>query len=118
MRKVQYSSYYLGYDECKNNHFDPRTEVLGDVSWAVYDLVMHPEFEDMARKEIDAAIAGIKDMPRKEKQDINEYWESIFTEVVDVNAKEMFVRIFENEDILYLIGFDGTKKLNSIEEWK
>ena len=118
MRKVQYSSYYLGYDECKSNHFDPRTEVLGDVSWAVYDLVMHPEFEDMARKEIDAAVAGIKDMPRKEKQDINEYWESIFTEVVDVNAKEMFVRIFENEDILYLIGFDGTKKLNSIEEWK
>lgn len=118
MRKVQYSSFYLDYDECKNNHFDPRSEVLGDVNWAVYDLVMSPDFEPTARQMLNEINAPIRSLPRAEKQDINEYWESIFTEVVDVNAKEIFVRIFENEDTLYLISFDGTTKLNSIADWK
>ncbi len=118
MRKVQYSNFYLGYDECKNNYFDPRSEVLGEVSWAVYDLIMDPDFEEEARIQINAANAGIKDMSREEKQAMNVIWESIFTEVVDVNAKEIFVRIFENEDNLYLIDFNGTTKLNSIAEWK
>lgn len=117
MRKVQYSSYYLDYDECKNEHFDPRSETIGEVSWAEYDLVMHPDFEDTARKLMNEANAGIKDMPRSEKQDINEYWESIFTEVVDVNAQQIFVRLYENEDMLYLIDFNGTTKLNSIDDW-
>lgn len=118
MKKVQYSNFYLDYDECKDNYFDPRSENIGEVSWAQYDLVMHPEFEDIARSLINEANKGIKDMPRKEKQDINAYWESIFTEVVDVNDKELFVRIYENDDMQYLISFDGTTKLNSIDEWK
>ncbi len=118
MRKVQYSSFYLDYDECKENHFDPRSEVLGDLSWATYDTVMDPAFEDEAKRLINEATAGILDMPRQEKRDINEFWESIFTEVVDVNAKEIFVRIFENEESLYLISFDGTTKLESIADWK
>ncbi len=118
MRKVQYSNFYLGYDACKDNYFDPRSEVLGELGWAVYDLVMDPDFEEEARAQIDAENAGIKDMPREEKQKLNVIWESIFTEVVDVNAKEIFVRIFENEDNLYLINFDGTTKLNSIADWK
>lgn len=118
MRKVQYSSYYLDYDECKNEHFDPRSEVIGDVSWAVYDLIMHPEFEDTARQVINEINAEIRSLSRQEKQDINEHWESIFTEVIDVNAQEIFVRIFENEDLLYLISFDGTTRLDSIADWK
>ena len=56
-------------------------------------------------------------LSRQEKQDINEYWESIFTEVVDVNAQEIFVRMYEDENKLYLINFDGTTKLNSIDDW-
>ncbi len=118
MRKVQYSNFYLDYDECKNNCFDPRSENIGEVAWATYDLVMDPDFEDTAREMINEVNAGVRDMPRQEKQDINVYWESIFTEVVDVNAKEIFVRIFENEDLLYLISFDGTTKLESIDDWK
>ena len=57
-------------------------------------------------------------MSRQERQDDGTYWESTFTEVVDVNAQEMFIRFFENEDKLYLISFDGTTKLNSISDWK
>lgn len=118
MRKVQYSNFYLDYDECKNNYFDPRSENIGEVSWAMYDLIMHSEFEDTARELINEVNAGVREMPRQEKQDINVYWESIFTEVVDVNTQEIFVRIFENEDLLYLINFDGTTKLDSIADWK
>ena len=118
MRKVQYSSFYLDYDECKNNHFDPRSENIGEVSWATYDLVMDPGFEEQAKEIINEINAGVKDMPRKEKQDLNVYWESIFTEVVDVYAKEIFVRLYENEDMLYLIDLNTTTKLNSIDEWK
>lgn len=118
MRKVQYSNFYLDYDECKNNYFDPRSENIGEVGWAVYDLVMDPDFEDTAREMINEINAGVKEMPRQEKQDINVYWESIFTEVVDVNTQQIFVRIFENEEMLYLIGFDGTTKLDSIADWK
>ena len=118
MKKVQYSNFYLDYDVCKNNYFDPRSENIGEISWAVYDLVMDPDFENTARILINEINEGVKDMPRKEKQDINVYWESIFTEVVDVNAKEIFVRIYENDDMQYLINFDKTTKLNSIEDWK
>ena len=118
MRKVQYSSYYLDYDECKNEHFDPRSEVVGEVAWAEYDLVMDPDFEATAKRLMNEANEPVRNMSREEKQGINEYWESIFTEVVDVNAQEIFVRIFENEDQLYLINFDGTTKLNSISDWK
>lgn len=118
MKKVQYSNFYLDYDECKNNYFDPRSEDIGEVSWAEYNLIMDPEFENTARILINEANEGIKDMPRKQKQDINVYWESIFTEVVDVYEKEIFVRLYENEDMLYLINFEGTTKLNDISEWK
>ena len=118
MRKVQYSNFYLDYDECKNNYFDPRSENIGEVSWATYDLVMDPDFEETARAMINEVNAGVSEMPRQVKQDLNVYWESIFTEVVDVNAQEIFVRMFENEDMLYLISFDGTTKLKSIADWK
>lgn len=118
MRKVQYSNYYLDYDECKNNYFDPRSENIGEISWAQYDLLMSPELEDESREIINAINAEVNALTRKEKQDKNEYWESIFTEVVDVNEKEIFVRIYEDDNNLYLINFDSTTKLNSIDEWK
>ena len=118
MKKVQYSSYYLDYDECKENHFDPRSETIGEVSWAVYDLIFNPEFEETAKEIMNEYTSEVRKMTREEKQDLCEIWESIFTEVVDVNNKEMFIRLFEDENQCYLISFDGTKKLNSIEDWK
>ena len=118
MRKVQYSNFYLDYDVCKDNYFDPRSENLGEVGWAKYFIIMDPEFEPTAREMINEINAGVPEMPREEKQKKCSYWESIFTEVVDVNAQEIFVRMYENEDSLYLLNFDGTTKLNSIDEWK
>ena len=118
MRRISYSWFYTDYDNCKTYHFDPRSEALGEVPWATYDLVFDPEFEETARQMINESNDQIRSLSRQEKQDINEYWESIFTEVVDVNSQEIFVRIFENEEMLYLISFDGTVKLDSITDWK
>ena len=118
MRKVQYSSFYLDYDDCKDNHFDPRSENIGEVSWAVYDLIMDEEFEKTSREIINELNAEVRALSREEKQIENKYWESTFTEVVDTNTREIFVRIYENEDSLYLVNFDGTKKLNSIADWE
>ena len=70
IRKVQYSNYYLDYDECKNNYFDPRSENIGELSWAQYDLVMNPEFEEIARTLINETNAEVANMTREEKQDI------------------------------------------------
>ena len=118
MKKVQYSSYYLDYDECKANHFDPRSEVIGELSWATYDFVMNPDNEEMVKGLMNESTSEVRKMTREEKQDLCEIWESIFTEVVDVNNQEMFIRLFEDEEQCYLISFDGTTRINSIEDWK
>ena len=117
MRRVQYSSFYLDYDTCKNEHFDPRSENIGEFSWGVYDVLMHPDFEDKTRELLNEYTAEIRALSRQEKQDKNQYWESTFTEVVDTNTKTIFVRMFENEKMLYLIDFDGTKKIDGIADW-
>ncbi len=118
MRKIQYSSFYLDYDECKNNHFDPRSENIGEFSWGTYDVIMNPELEVYARKYLNEYTSEIRALSRKEKQDRNEYWESSFTEVADVTTQQIFVRMFENEDLLFVVDFNGTTKVNSIADWK
>ena len=118
MRKVQYSNYYLDYDECKENYFDPRSEIIGEFSWATYELMKDPTMESIIKNYVNQYTTPIRSMSREQKQDKNEYWESIFTEVVDVNEKELFIRFYENEDKLYLIDFNGTTKLDSIDDWK
>ncbi len=118
IKKVQYSSFYLEYEDCKANHFDPRSENIGELSWATYDLMMSPDFEEIYSVLTNEYSRGIRGLSRQEKQNANMYWESTFTEVVDTTSKAIFVRMFEDENKLYLIDFDGTKKLSGIEDWK
>lgn len=117
MKKIQYSSYYLDYDDCKNNHFDPRSENIGEMDELTYDVMMNPAAEETLKALMNAYSEPIRNMSREEKQEKNAYWESTFTEVVDTNAKSIFVRMFENEEIIYSINFENTKKVNSISEW-
>lgn len=117
MRKVQFSSFYLDYDECKEAHFDPRSELIGQISWAVYDSVINPVTENHVRETLNAINEPIRLMTRQQKQEKNQYWESTFTEVVDTHSRAIFVRMFENEEMLYLLDFQGTHKLNSIADW-
>ena len=117
MRKVQFSNFYLDYDECKEAYFDPRSELIGEVAWAVYNVTMDADNEDIVKENLNAINEPIRLLTRQQKQEKNQYWESTFTEVVDTNSRAIFVRMFENEDMLYLLDFNGTHKLNSIAEW-
>lgn len=120
MKKVQYSSYYLPYEECKNNHFDPRSEIIGEENDLGLDLnynyVMSPENEELISGALNALGSHFRSMSREEQQKANYYWESTFTEIVNPKEKTIEVRLFENDSYLYRISFNGVEEISEINE--
>lgn len=114
MKKVAYSNFYKPYEECKTNHFDPRDELIGEAEGLTAQVVMSPEMEPRISEYLNAASESFHAMTREEQREANQYWESSFTEVVDINEKSIFVRFYENENSKYLITFDGVKKTSNI----
>lgn len=118
MKKVQYSSYYLPYDECKRDHFDPRSEIIGEDTGTglelTYDFVMDPDNEELISEALTSMGAYFHSLSREEQQKENYYWESTFTEVVNPKDKTIEVRLFENDSYLYRISFKGVEKISSI----
>lgn len=115
MDKVAYSNFYLPYEECKNFHFDPRSEQIGEFTGASYEIMMNPDFEPYIAQAMDEYSAPIRAMTREQKQNKNEYWESTFTEVVDCNNKNIVVRFFENNEKIYKIDFENITKISKDE---
>lgn len=115
MKKVQYSSYYLPYDDCKANHFDPRSEIIGEAEGLTFSVVMAPGMEDTIREELTAMGAAVRAQTRQQQQEKNEYWESTFTEIINTKEKTIEVRLFENENYLYKISFKGIEKIDAIK---
>ena len=115
MKKIQYSSFYLDYDECKNEHFDPRSENIMTLWWASSSILLSDEFEYLYREISNEYTSEIRKMTRQEKQDANEYWESTFTEVVDCKEKIIWVRFFEDDDKVYRITFNDYRKIVKTE---
>ena len=98
-------SYFQFYDP-ENCQFDYRSENMGAVPFATYDILM----EEENRPLIDEALLEIHDyvstLSRQELQNANEYWESAFTEVVNCNERSLFVRFFEDEAKTLTLTFD------------
>lgn len=115
MNKISYSHFYKDYDDCKENHFDPRTENVNELRGATYDLLMNPNYENKMRILFNEYTEPIRNLTRLEKMNDNAYWESTFTEVVDCNEQTIMVRMFENEDLKFNITFSGTTRISSIE---
>lgn len=145
MKKIQYSSFYLPYEECKNNHFDPRSELIGEYApkealTALYksimgaetpvpenigtseEFVMNDANEPFIKALCDYLHEPIRSMTREEKEQLNyddgganALWESTFTEVVDPKDKTIQVRLFENDNSLYQIDFKGVKSISEIK---
>lgn len=115
MKKIQYSSFYLPYAECMANHFDPRSEVIGEQEGMTQDFVMNPSNQEQVEKSLDEINGKYRSLSRKEKQEMNSLWESTFTEVVDPQAKTIEVRLFENDSYLYRISFDGIEPIDAID---
>lgn len=115
MKKVQYSNYYLPYEECKNNYFDPRSEMIGEAVGASYDFVMDPENENEVSEILYEISSAYNSMSLQEKRDEEFFWNSIFTEIVNPKEKTIEVRLFENDSYLYRISFDGIEEINDIK---
>lgn len=118
MDKVSFSWYYAGFDVCKNNHFDPRSEVIGEENpyglELTYDYVMSEENYEFISGAMDALTIDVRTLTREQKQNDNAYWESSFTEVVNPKTKTIEVRLFENSKMLYKITFENIEKIESI----
>lgn len=113
MKAVSYGNFYQEYQDCKNNHFDPRSEQLAEGQGLTSKFI----YEDEARFEAlqNAYIASVP-TSREEKRAANVYWESTFTEVVDIKDKTIFVRFFERSDMEYVLSFNGfSKATNGIQ---
>ncbi|MCQ2796820.1 MAG: linear amide C-N hydrolase [Bacilli bacterium] len=100
-------SYYQVYDpyNCK---FDPRSENIGVVPYATKDIVLNDKFKDFIFQNMDATGKQVRALSRKEQQNLNCFWESSFTEVVNIVKKEIFVRFFENDNCTMRIKLDET----------
>lgn len=138
MNKISYSWYYQDYDECKDYHFDPRSEIIGEnadkealenlasyihekfgVSYIgelglTEEFVMNNENEEFIRVMLNIINSEYRTMSRKALQNENSYWESTFTEVVDPANKTIELRLFENNSYMYKLTFDGISKIGSI----
>ena len=103
MKRVSYSQVYDPY----NSEFDVRSENVGVTFFATYDILMDEENKEFLYECFEALGSIVRGLSRQEKQDINEYWESSFTEVVNCNEKTILVRFFENENKVIKIDIDG-----------
>ncbi len=110
MKKVSYSQVYWPY-ECP---FDVRSENIGAVPYALYQFMMDDTYKDEIYKALDDAGKLTRYLSRSDKADLNSIWESTFTEVVDVNKKEIFVRFYENDSICVKIDKKDARISNGI----
>lgn len=115
MRRISYSWFYTEYDNCKKYHFDPRSENLGEFQGGTYDFLFDESYEDLIRGMLDASNAEIRSMTREQKEQKGGIWESTFTEVVDVTARTIEVRFFENEALRFKVTMDGIEHLSELE---
>ena len=111
MDKISYSHFYEPYAQCKALHFDPRSEQLAEFPGASYHLLMAPSLETKIATMMDEYSAPIRALTRQQKRDDNKYWESTFTEVVDINEKSILVRMFEDKNIKFKLTFEETIRI-------
>lgn len=116
MKAVSYSNFYKNYEDCKANNFDPRSEQLGELGMLNSGFCMNPVYEDTFKELQNAYVSTVQPLSRAEKRAANEFWESTFTEVVDLKDKSIFVRVFEDSNMEYLLTFDGFTKVNGIQD--
>lgn len=99
MKKLSYSQVYWPY-ECP---FDVRSENIGAVPYAVYQLMMDDTYKEEIYKALDDSGKVTRNLSREDKAKLNSIWESTFTEVVDVKNGEIMVRFYEDDNNVVLI---------------
>lgn len=102
-------TYYQVYDPY-NCQYDPRSEDVGILPIATYDVVTDEENKELIMKAMDEYGKEVLKQTRQEQQDKNEYWESSFTEVINCNKKTLLVRFFEDDEKIIKLSFDNFGK--------
>ena len=98
-------TYYQVYDPY-NCNFDPRSENVGVMPFATYDMIMQDEYKEIIYEAINVVGKEVLSLTRQQQQDKNEYWESSFTEVINCNEKTLFVRFFEDDSRTIKLSFE------------
>ncbi|MCQ2753069.1 MAG: carcinine hydrolase/isopenicillin-N N-acyltransferase family protein [Bacilli bacterium] len=101
MDNVSYSNVYKGY-QCP---FAMRSEAYGLVTLDGEDqsfkTFMSDEKSDEVWQKIGQLMAYLNSLPDKEKKKLPWYWQSTFTNVIDIPSKTIYTRMFENPDYTF-----------------
>ena len=110
MDKVSYHWFYQSYDLCMKEHFDPRTENVGEGPGLTYGILFDPDLQDYIKAYFNfyALNVYIQYPTREAKRNANQFWETTFCEVVDCMTKTISVRIFEEDSYYCNVGIDST----------
>ncbi|MCQ2802405.1 MAG: hypothetical protein MJ225_01835 [Bacilli bacterium] len=100
-------SYYQVYDPY-NCQFDPRSENIGALPYLTYELIFDDKYKDTIFAMMDEFGKSVRSLSRQQQMNLNQFWESTFTEVVNISKKTIFVRFFENEKLKAIINLDST----------
>ena len=113
MNKISYSNFYKEFSYCMKNHFDPRTENVGEGPGLVYNVLFDsdPVMQKYIQFYFNAYTASVNlNYPtRKDKRNANKFWETTFCEVVDCMDKVISVRIFEEDSFFCNVGLEKTE---------
>lgn len=83
--------------------FDIRSEFVGMKPHWTTDYVMAEENQAEIQEKIDECIRFFAEHSRKEIQEAEKYWESIFTVVGNCSKKELLVRFFQDEERMIIL---------------
>lgn len=103
MNEVSYSNVYKGLENCP---FDMKSEAYGTVAIdGKYDYsfkqFMSKEWETKVNKAINDKMEELAKMPQAEREKLPWYWQSTFTNVIDIPSKTIYTRMFENPDYTF-----------------
>ena len=93
MNKVTYFQTYFP-DKCQ---FDNRSEFVGFIPFWTFDYLMNEIKEEEFKVMIGYVQKFIENSSTKDLRDLGILWQSIFTEIVDCNARKLFVRFYEDD---------------------
>lgn len=91
------ANYYHIYDP-ENCEFDYRSESVSVLPYATIGVLTDEKLEEFIDEAMLEMGNEVKALTREEQQNLNCYWETTFTEVVNCNEKTLLVRFFENDD--------------------
>ena len=117
MESINYFQYYS--PGCK---FDRRSEIIGEAGYLTFDFVYNIMRDNQIQSIINSLFGPVGTLSRQQLRDANKYWETTFTEVVDIENRTIYVKIFEKiqendpEPTYLKISFNDTiKKENKVD---